>query len=57
MYGWHAKSSQRLLLAVHGCSLVLRPLPPPTWPGKGAIVCLYKVNKTSLCESEFVLRV
>ena len=23
--------------AVHDCSLVLRPLPPPTWPGNKAI--------------------
>ena len=22
-----------LILAFHGCSLVLRRLPPPTWPG------------------------
>ena len=30
----HTTSSQPLLLAVHGCSLILRALPPPTWAGK-----------------------
>jgi len=29
-------SSPTFILAVHDCSLVLRPLPPPTWPGNEA---------------------
>ena len=29
-------TSSQPLLAVHGCSLVLRPLPPPMWPGNEA---------------------
>jgi len=32
------------LLAVHGYSLVLRPLPPPTWPGNEAsLIQIYRV--------------
>ena len=37
--GVFLKCSQPLL-AVHGCSLVLRPLPSPTWPGNKASMTL-----------------
>ena len=41
-------SSQPLLLAVHGCSLILRPPPPPTWPGNEASMTLL----VALCYTE-----
>ena len=31
-------TSLQPLLAVHGCTLVLRPLPPPMWPGNKASI-------------------
>ena len=33
-------TSSQSLLAVHGCSIVLRPLPPPSWPGNEASMTL-----------------
>ena len=35
---------------VHGCSLVLRPLPPPTWPGNEAsMVSLAGICCSAIC--------
>ena len=50
--GVFLKCSQPLL-AVHGCSLVLRPLPSPTWPGNKAsmtllVALLYGTTSTTL---------
>ena len=33
-------TSSQPLLAVHGYSLILRPLPPPKWPGNEASMTL-----------------
>ena len=41
-------TSSQHLLTVHGCSLVLRPLPPPMWPGKEASMTLL----IALCYTE-----
>ena len=46
--GGFLKRITSLLLAVHGCSLVLRPLPPPTWPGNEASMALL----VALCYTE-----
>ena len=46
--GNEATKSSQPLLAFHGCSLVLRPLPPPLWPGNEASMTLL----VALCYTE-----
>ena len=41
-------TSSQPLLAVHACSLILRPLPSPTWPGNEASMTLL----VALCYTE-----
>ena len=54
LFTLHTTSSQSLL-AVHGCSLVLRPLPPPTWPGNEASMILdYSVKDVGIGLCQYV---
>ena len=43
MHGDHPTTSSQPLLAVHGCTLVLRSLPPPMCPGNEASMALYAI--------------
>ena len=46
----HLFHSTSWTVHVHGCSLVLRPLPPPTWPGNEAsMVSLAGICCSAIC--------